>query len=213
MTDDRQEAAFRRHLAEAARDPDDLRAWHEVRLVFADWLEERGRPEAWAARAAWSARQGSLWWEGQWVQVPGTTDWRAETVWPKALWDSFEWRRSSRRRPVFGRCPDFCYRLIDRPNGRPLLHFPRGTLVLGPYRRDVRPCRGPDAVRVVWLFGTWHRDGELQVQGHGRPPAEVVYSPGLAEDAHPLGLLALFPENHAGPDRGKGEPCVPPTPR
>jgi hypothetical protein len=50
---------------------------------------------------------------------------------------------------------------------------------------------------VFWLFGTWHRDGELQVQGHGGPPGEVVYSPGLAEDAHPLGLLALFPENHA----------------
>jgi uncharacterized protein (TIGR02996 family) len=193
MTDGRQEEAFRRLLAEAARDPGDLDTWHHARLIFADWLEERGRPEAWAARARWSVREvnsaHSLGPRPGVLYLTATTEWETETAWPAALWDAFESRRSPRRRPVFGRCPEFCYRLIDRPNGRPLLHFPPGTLVLGPYRRDVRPCRGPDAVRVVWRFGTWSRDGELQLQRPGL---------GSAEDAHPLGLLALFPENHAG---------------
>jgi uncharacterized protein (TIGR02996 family) len=191
VTDDQQETAFRRHLAEAARDPHDLAGWHHARLIFADWLEERGKPEAWAARAGWSVVD--VWsvqesWGGQscqWV----TTLWDVETAWPAALWDAFEFRADARCKSGLTPCPDLFYRLIDRPNGRPLLHFPPRTLEYPGANRNAKPCRGPDTVRMAWRFRTSSRDGELQVRRTGWP---------LAEGAHPLGLLALFAENHLG---------------
>ena len=45
-------AAFRTALAEAAA-ACDWPAWNSLRLIFADWLQERGDPEFHLARAKW----------------------------------------------------------------------------------------------------------------------------------------------------------------
>jgi uncharacterized protein (TIGR02996 family) len=211
VTDDQQEAAFRQRLAEDARDPNDLRAWHVTRLVFADWLQERDRPETWMTRARWSAyqrvpyagavgdRRGRIVW----------TIWEAETAWPAALWDALKPRRGRpRHQPACGPCPRLCHQLLDRYSSRPLLHFPPWTLTFFPGGQRSRPRRGPDTVRVVWRFKTTSADGKLlRATRAGRKASWLVLTPRMkgaspgrrwaAEDAHPLGLLALFPENHA----------------
>jgi hypothetical protein len=176
-------------LADAARDPGGLDAWHHARLLFADWLEERGRPEAWAARARWSAQEEAPepgWWQGRACQEV-TTQWHVETLWPAALWDACERQPDRRFRSGFRPCPAFVYRLAGLPNGRPLLHFPPGTLTFYLGAFEARPYREPAVVRMNWRLVTNARDGELVL---GR----AYWWP--AEGAHPLGLLALFPENH-----------------
>jgi hypothetical protein len=86
-----------------------------------------------AARAGWSVLEvmsGQGWWKGQPCQTV-TTLWDGENLWPAALGDGCERRQVARCRSGFAPGPDFYYQLFERPNGRPLLHFPPGTLRSG----------------------------------------------------------------------------------
>lgn len=120
-----EESSFRANLWAAAQS-EDCGEWQDTALVFSDWLEERGRPEAALARCEWervgkrkqqgvlegnSGRHGVFWCETWAVTMPWTGN-------------GDRWQ--------------------GRINSMPILHVPPQCLVIG--KRS--PCLTRDTFRV-----------------------------------------------------------------